>query len=734
MALVATQSVPVQAAVPPPSEAPSSSPEILPSQPDGPRPAPVVDLAIPPDAASGGSAMDPSIEARPLIEPVDAPGAPTEVEAARTERTRLTANPNGTFTLEQSTGRIHYQTVQGDWAPINLSLLPTAGSFDLRVAANDRDLRLATSSADGAVAELAADGRTILLKLGEPVEGERSTDTRHGVDRLAYPLGEQRPTIYVQPTTDGLTYGATLADAQTESVVDVVLQLDGYRARVAGDGATIELIAPTGQGEPVLEPTPIPSATPSPTPTATPDPSPSEGPPASPGSSSSASPAPSPSPSPDPSPSTSPIPSASPSPDVSPPPPTDSPPPSASPSPSGSPTPTPSPSARAIGIISPPVILEGPDRLLTSAPLTVEVLPGQAPDEVRVRYLLDPAWLAAPERQFPVELDPSICVQAGGSGCSSANDVINTYIGSGQPNTYPNPPSVLRAGDDALPDVAWNTLRSLIWFEHQTLPDGAVVTGATLRLREDHNYDASLTPDIIARPISLEGWGTTATWSQLANAVRSGQDSPAVNPCSTGSTDCDVTLDVENAVRSWYTRRAKDWRTNNGVQVRLATEGSTLDEIDFYVSSGCTNTTCPKLTITYEVPQVGIDFDPLLGRVYAPSTMIAGRTTRLPVVVTNNGSAQDFTTSAYEVGYRWFDAKGNQGSLPKGTTSLPGCIGVGTNCDPSRGPFALPVNAPSAPGMYTLRLDLVRVDGSVDLCGRRTGPRRPSTSAATRSS
>jgi RHS repeat-associated protein len=757
----------VQAASPTPSDGPTSPPPVLPSHVDSPRPARPENLGIPSDAASGGSNLDPSIQARPKSAAREAPSARTEIEDARTERSRLIANTDGSFTLEQSTGRLHFRTAQAEWAPIDLSLLPSdIEGFDLEVAANDRQLRFATNAGDGPIAQLAADGRALGLKLVTPGTAERVPDARHGVDRLTYAIGDLRPDFYIQPTTDGLTFGATWADSLADPSLELVLDLQGYQARVAPDGATIELFAripgepalsPMPSGVPAPSPTPIPEPTPSPTATPTPESSASSEPvPPSPTPAASESPIATPSPTLEPAvtpgsslaalntpsepdqasfeasasaatmaspevPEASEAATASPSPTETPPPspqatPIASPSLSPTPSPTRSPAPSPIPvpSDVPIGVIGAPVILEGQDRALTSAPISVAIMPGPSADEVVLRYSLDPAWLSDEDREFPIELDPSICIQAGGSGCiTGSGKVMNTYIGSGQPDTYPNPPSILRVGYDVLPDVAWNTMRSLIWFESQTLLDGAVVTAATLRLREDINRDASLTPDIIARPIS-KTWGNTATWSQMGNAVRSGMDSPAVNPCSSGSTDCDVNIDVEEAVRSWYTRRAKDWKSNYGFQVRLATESSSLSEIDFYISSGCTNATCPKLTITYEVPEVGIDFDPLLGRLYAPSTMIAGRTTRLPIVVTNNGTAQNFT-SAYKVGYRWFDAKGNRGSLPSGVTSLPGCIGVGTGCELSRGPFALSVAAPAAAGMYTLRLDLVRTDGSVNL-------------------
>jgi len=87
--------------------------------------------------------------------------------------------------------------------------------------------------------------------------------------------------------------------------------------------------------------------------------------------------------------------------------------------------------------------------------------------------------------------------------------------------------------------------------------------------------------------------------------------------------------------------------------------------------------------------------------------MVAGQTTSLPIVVTNNSSGftfnhtDDGSSWRYRAGYRWFDAKGTL--VSSDAIDLPADISSGA----SSSQFSLPVAAPTAAGQYTLRLDLV---------------------------
>jgi hypothetical protein len=233
--------------------------------------------------------------------------------------------------------------------------------------------------------------------------------------------------VYVRPTSDGLEFGATWSSPDQTPSVDIILDLQGYDIKVGADGLTLELFERPVEVEPDVLPTPAPTPDPSRAPDETPRPTSAPAPSASPGLSPSPSPSASPpaaspdaSPGPSPSPSSptpSPAPSAPPSPAASPAPSADvssapsastepSPTPASSEPPAPTAVPEPRPDAPLVGLISAPILLEGSDEQLTSGPVTVEVLPGPEAGQVVVRYALDPAWLAAADRVFPVVLDP----------------------------------------------------------------------------------------------------------------------------------------------------------------------------------------------------------------------------------------------------------------------------------------------------------------------------------------
>ena len=54
--------------------------------------------------------------------------------------------------------------------------------------------------------------------------------------------------------------------------------------------------------------------------------------------------------------------------------------------------------------------------------------------EVLLVYWIDEAWITAPNRVFPVILDPSVCIQPGGTqgGVTCSGGFVETYIMSGR--------------------------------------------------------------------------------------------------------------------------------------------------------------------------------------------------------------------------------------------------------------------------------------------------------------
>ena len=387
------------------------------------------------------------------------------------------------------------------------------------------------------------------------------------------------------------------------------------------------------------------------------------------------------------------------------------------------------PSDKVVGSISAPLMLEAdrlhPDEVEVSllagdakelpSYVPAELLDQLAPGELLLSYAIDSEWLSDPQRQFPLVLDPTACIGNGASGCTlnDASGSFDEFIFSAQPDYHTVGWEVTRVGYDARSDDggSYATMRTLFYFPDLALPDGAQVYDAEVRLVTDQVYGGWSGEQLrfyrVTRP-----WGTNSvTWNDMHQPTAGYEEAgPAVTiPSGTSSGD-PVTVNATALVRDWYTRRGADWEPNLGLLLRMVTEGSANGEIDFKKFTTAVLANRPLLTISYALPAPGFEFDPALGPNYAPSGMVAGKTVPLPIRVRNDGTAIfNHANGAdgwkYEVGYRWFDADGDLVACPSGTCRelLPGTVNGGA----TGALFPFDVTAPTTPGQYTLRLDLV---------------------------
>ena len=117
---------------------------------------------------------------------------------------------------------------------------------------------------------------------------------------------------------------------------------------------------------------------------------------------------------------------------------------------------------------------------------------GLSKSEVLLVYTIDPEWLAASERKFPVTLDPTVCIQTSGTGCSSGYS--DTYIGDGYPGYYVTTHGYNRAGTDSR-GTGWGHIQTLMFFPSVNLcdtsgctDDGAQIISASLQIHQIRNY------------------------------------------------------------------------------------------------------------------------------------------------------------------------------------------------------------------------------------------------------
>ena len=369
----------------------------------------------------------------------------------------------------------------------------------------------------------------------------------------------------------------------------------------------------------------------------------------------------------------------------------------------GSPAPS---SAIAVALYRPGVDLVPPLGLSPAA------LASLGPTEIVVTYSIDPTWLADTTRAFPVVLDPNACIGQGASGCTINHTTgsFDHFIGSEIADRYPTGWTTFRVGQDVRNDDGdtYGTMRGLLYFSPVTLPDGAVVYDADLRAHISSEYGGPAGNAVWAYRIT-KSWGQTTTWNQFGSGyTTSGGVSYTVPTSGT------MYFDVDAIAGSFYTRRAQDWKAGYGFLLKMAPENKGEVEFDRYNDANTAYR--PELEIDYTLPRVGIDFDSRLGPNYAPTRMVVGQATKLPIVVLNktgSGHLLDRCTTdgdCWKVGYRWLDAKGKlvAGGDAASTADLPANVAIGA----SSAPFALNVNPPTTIGQYTLRLDLVHYNTS----------------------
>ncbi|MDP9273012.1 MAG: hypothetical protein M3O93_05690 [Chloroflexota bacterium] len=146
---------------------------------------------------------------------------------------------------------------------------------------------------------------------------------------------------------------------------------------------------------------------------------------------------------------------------------------------------------------------------------------GLGPTETLVVYRVDPVWLADLARKFPVTLDPSACIGGQAAGCdiNLASNSFESFIASG---VTPVGWTVMRTGYDARTDDggSFGIMRSLWYFPDVSLPDGAEVTSATVRLQAGF---VAGSPDGKSTHMYriTQAWSTSSTWAQMNAAYDS---------------------------------------------------------------------------------------------------------------------------------------------------------------------------------------------------------------------
>lgn len=226
-----------------------------------------------------------------------------------------------------------------------------------------------------------------------------------------------------------------------------------------------------------------------------------------------------------------------------------------------------------------------------SPPHRFELVRGEGWDELRL--VVDEQWLAAPERSFPVTVDPTVDA----TGIASRD----CYISDAQPNTSFCGGSQLYAGK-----YSGTTLRALLRFDVSAIPSNAEVLNGTLGLYHE-TATAVAQNDVAVRPLTRNFVNHEATWNQALFLT------PWANPGGDFDNTQGFVRNGDTWDRAewkyWYiTRLARDWvakgaSANNGVIVKAVTEN--VDQRLSFSSMESGNNPAPRLTILWDSGGMG---------------------------------------------------------------------------------------------------------------------------------
>jgi YD repeat-containing protein len=209
----------------------------------------------------------------------------------------------------------------------------------------------------------------------------------------------------------------------------------------------------------------------------------------------------------------------------------------------------------------------------------------------------DPAWLAEASRRFPVVIDPTVLLSAGGTGASE--DLACEIRSSAASTNY------CTAAGFAVGAASGSVSRAAVRFPqlNQVVPANAVIAAAELELPVTA-ADGSGSLTVQARPLTgpftaAATWNTkdgSNTWTGGAGAL--GQSSTAVASTTLASSPVGTTvvLPVSDLARQWLTGQTP----NYGLLLKSSDESVLRRATLAALSATCTSSSCgSRLQVSY---------------------------------------------------------------------------------------------------------------------------------------
>ncbi|MFI7440573.1 DNRLRE domain-containing protein [Nonomuraea indica] len=216
----------------------------------------------------------------------------------------------------------------------------------------------------------------------------------------------------------------------------------------------------------------------------------------------------------------------------------------------------------------------------------------QQGDQVNITVTPDAAWLAAPERAWPVTIDPTVVVAPDAQTSSDAM-IVSTSAGV-------NFDYDLRLGAGRSGTAVY---RGLIQFPQvaTAIPPGAVLDKAELGLYYDQALAGNNTPVALEARAVTQAWdASTVTWSSINTAMGAVAATATYQPAQANVWHAYTITDL---ARGWISGTVP----NNGVMVKAVNETVTAGGPVYAAGdwgSGFPENPMPKLTLTYGMPSV----------------------------------------------------------------------------------------------------------------------------------
>ncbi|MDT3443600.1 DNRLRE domain-containing protein [Pseudofrankia sp. BMG5.37] len=324
-----------------------------------------------------------------------------------------------------------------------------------------------------------------------------------------------------------------------------------------------------------------------------------------------------------------------------------------------------------------------------STGVTYSLVDGPDKGQVSLRVELDKAWLSAPERVFPVQVDPPV------TWLDPAGD--DTYVSSLHPSTPFSSEWTLKNGM-YLTDVN----RSYIHFDGQPELTDANVLGVDVYL-----YNWLSAQSCVPNPVSLrevtQSWdGTSMTWPGAAVGPEVAQSWFAYSY----DTACGPNWGHFSDPR--LTELVGDWadgsKQNTGLEVETSSTNSAAYK-EFYSASCLCNPADPPtdlrphMAVTWS--PYGADYEWPSGSPQWSTNVTANSPGEIPIRVTNTGQSTWPAYGNYKLSYHVYDASGTTELVHQGAvTELPTSVARGESIDLAAAVDPLPA------GDYVIYFDM----------------------------